>query len=46
MCKIIGCPYQHNKHTCVICLDSDSNHYAITCPKGMELYHGTSLQAA
>jgi hypothetical protein len=46
MCKIINCRYKHDKHICVICGDRDSNHYATTCLKGMEIYHGTSSDAA
>jgi hypothetical protein len=45
-CKVSDCKEGHRKHYCRVCHNKDSDHYATSCPKGINLYHGTRLDAA
>ncbi|CEM31392.1 unnamed protein product [Vitrella brassicaformis CCMP3155] len=43
-CRVPGCKKAHN-HYCRLCGDKDSDHWASECPKGITLYHQTSIAA-
>ena len=41
-----GCLALHSRHYCRLCEDKNSNHLSRNCPKGIILYHGTTVDAA
>lgn len=44
MCKVPTCWEKHDKHSCRLCKNKDSDHFTSDCPKGQILYHATQIQ--
>lgn len=43
MCKVDGCNESHSKHFCTLCKKDDVTHFAMNCPEGIDLWHGTRM---
>ena len=43
MCKVDGCNETHSKHFCTLCKKNDVTHFAMNCPEGIGLWHGTRI---
>ena len=43
MCKVPNCTSAHDKHYCRLCQKDDVSHFAMDCPEGVDLWHGTKI---
>mgnify|MGYP002634480998 CR=1 FL=1 len=45
MCKVSNCDEGHAQHYCRLCKTNDVDHFAMNCPHGVDLWHGTRISS-